>query len=51
MIERLHVGPRLSEAAMAADTGYLAGQAKLADPRWRIEIVVAARQMSQPSAS
>ena len=122
MIERLHVGPRLSEAAIAVGTVYLAGQvpelhpeadledqtrevlghidrllhecgsskahllsvqifladiadiarmnavwdawvmpghtppratvqAKLADPRWRIEIVVVARQMSQPSAS
>ena len=121
MITRLHVGPRLSEAAIAAGTVYLAGQvpehhpeadiedqtcevlghidrllaecgsskqhllsvqifladiadiarmnavwdvwvtpghtppratvqAKLADPRWRIEIVVTALQMKQPSA-
>ncbi|MFZ5576562.1 MAG: RidA family protein [Pseudomonadota bacterium] len=122
MIERLHVGPRLSEAAICAGTVYLAGQvpelhpdadledqtrevlghidrllhecgsskahllsvqiflaniadigrmnaiwdawvapghappratvqAALADPRWRLEIVVVARQMVVPSAS
>ncbi|WP_079420160.1 RidA family protein [Thiomonas intermedia] len=122
MIERLHVGPRLSEAAISAGTVYLAGQvpelrpdadledqtrevlghidrllhecgsskahllsvqifladiadigrmnavwdawvapghtppratvqAALADPRWRLEIVVVARQRATPSAS
>lgn len=122
MIERIHVGPRLSEAAICAGTVYLAGQvpelhpdadledqtrevlghidrllhecgsskahllsvqiflaniadigrmnavwdawvapghappratvqAALADPRWRLEIVVVARQMVVPSAS
>jgi enamine deaminase RidA (YjgF/YER057c/UK114 family) len=37
MIERLHVGPRLSEAAVSAGTVYLAGQVAELDPDGDIE--------------
>ena len=37
MIQRLHVGPRLSEAAMAGGTVYLAGQVPELDPDADIE--------------
>ena len=37
MIQRLHAGPRLSEAAMAGGTVYLAGQVPELDPDADIE--------------
>lgn len=37
MIERLHVGPRLSEAAVSGGTVYLAGQVAELDPDGDIE--------------